>query len=56
MIVYILVKTDFRHKTNIGVFDTHAKALAIQTAIELESFDSGSLEGISFYVEEFQVR
>lgn len=56
MVVYILVKTDFRHKTNIGVFDTQAKALAAQTAIELANFDSGELCGVNFYIEEHLIR
>lgn len=56
MPLYMLVKSDFGHKTNIGLFDSQAKALAMQTSLELESFDSGSLAGISFYIEEHQVR
>jgi hypothetical protein len=44
------------HCENIGLFDSQAKALAVQTALELESFDNGSLAGISFYIEEFYVR
>lgn len=56
MQVFVLVKTDFRHKTNIGVFDTHAKALAMQTSLEMELFDSGDLCGIGFYVEEHFVK
>ena len=56
MKAYLLVKVDFGHKTNLGLFDTHAKALAMQTAEELKLFDSGSLAGVSFYVEEMFVR
>ena len=56
MTSYILVKSDYGHKTNVGVFDTQEKARAYQSALELELFDSGSLCGISFYVEEFYVR
>jgi hypothetical protein len=52
----MLIKVDNGHKTNIGLFDTQAKALAMQTSLELEQFDNGSLAGISFYIGEFQVR
>jgi hypothetical protein len=44
------------HRENIGLFDTQAKALALQTSLELELFDSGSLAGISFYIEEHFVK
>lgn len=59
MPLYMLIKVNRcaqEHRENIGLFDTQAKALAMQTAFELELFDSGSLVGISFYIEEFQVR
>lgn len=56
MPLYMLVKVDFGHRENIGLFDSQAKALALQTSLELKLFDSGSLVGISFYVEEFYVR
>lgn len=52
MPLYMLVKVDFGHRENIGLFDSQAKALATQVSIETELFDSGSLCGISFYVEE----
>jgi hypothetical protein len=55
MPLYMLVKVDFGHKTNVGLFDTQAKAVALQTSLELELFDSGSLAGISFYIEEHRV-
>lgn len=59
MPLYMLVKVDRfaqGHRENIGLFDSQAKALALQTSLELELFDSGSLAGISFYIEEFYVR
>lgn len=56
MSLYMLVKVDFGHHENIGLFDSQAKALALQTSLELELFDSGSLVGISFYVEEHSVK
>ena len=56
MPLYLLVKVDYGHRENLGLFDTHAKALAMQTAEELKLFDSGSLCGVSFYVEEMIVR
>lgn len=52
MPLYMLVKVDFGHRENMGLFDTQAKAMALQTSLELELFDSGSLAGISFYIEE----
>lgn len=52
MQVFVLVKVDFPHRENVGVFDTEEKAKALQTFLELELFDSGSLAGISFYIEE----
>lgn len=56
MPLYMLVKVDFGHRENIGLFDSQAKALATQVSIETELFDSGSLCGISFYVEEMFVK
>lgn len=56
MIVYVLVKVDFGHREVLGVFNSQAKALALQTNLELELFDNSSLEGISFYVEEHHLR
>ena len=53
MPLYMLIKVDFGHRQNMGLFDTQAKALAMQTSLELELFDSGSLAGISFYIEEW---
>lgn len=56
MPLYMLVKVDFGHRQNMGLFDSQAKALALQTSLELELFDSGSLAGISFYIEEHFVK
>ena len=56
MIVYTLIKTDFDNKQNIGKFTTLEKAQAFQAASEMELFDSGSLAGISFYIEESLVQ
>jgi len=56
MPLYMLVKVDFGHRENMGLFDTQAKALALQTSLELELFDSGSLAGISFYIEEWYTK
>lgn len=56
MQVYMLVKTDFGHRENMGLFDSQAKALSLQTSIELELFDSGSLAGVSFYIEEHYLK
>ena len=53
MPLYMLVKVDFGHRENVGLFDTQAKATALQTSLELELFDSGSLVGVSFYIEEW---
>lgn len=61
MPLYMLVKVEgssitFGHRENIGLFDSKEKALSAQASLEMELFDSGSLAGISFYVEEHQVR
>lgn len=56
MIVYTLVKVDFGHRENIGTFTTLEKAQAFQAASEVELFDSGSLAGVSFYIEEMRVQ
>ena len=61
MPLYMLIKVEGSsitsgHKTNIGLFDTQAKALAMQTSLELELYDSGSLCGVSFYVEEWYTK
>lgn len=55
MTIYILVKSDFDRRDNIAVFDTQEKAKAYQSSLELELFDSGSLCGICFDVEEWEV-
>lgn len=56
MPLYMLVKVDFGHRENMGLFDSQVKALALQTSLELELFDSGSLAGISFYIEEHYLK
>ena len=56
MPLYMLVKVDFGHRENIGLFDSQDKATAVCSALELELFDSGNLCGISFYVEEHFVK
>lgn len=61
MPLYMLIKVEgssitFGHRENMGLFDSQAKALALQTSLELELFDSGSLAGISFYIEEYFVQ
>jgi hypothetical protein len=56
MTSYILVKSDYGHKTNIGVFDTQEKAEAYQSRLELELFDNSNLCGINFEIEEFSVQ
>lgn len=59
MPLYMLVKVDRfaqGHRENVGLFDSQAKALALQTSLELGLFDSGSLAGISFYIEEHFVK
>lgn len=59
MPLYMLVKVNRcaqGHRENMGLFDNRTKALAMQVSLETELFDSGSLAGISFYIEEHQVR
>lgn len=56
MPLYMLVKSDFGHRENIGLFDSFEKAEAVQASMEVEEFDSGSLAGISFYIEEWFVK
>lgn len=56
MLVFTVVKVDFGHKQNIGTFTTLEKAQAFQAASEVELFDSGSLAGISFYIEKVVVQ
>lgn len=56
MLVFTVVKVDFGHRENIGTFTTFEKAQASQAASEVELFDSGSLCGVSFYVEEALVQ
>jgi len=51
MIVYTLVKVDFTHKQNIGTFSTLEKAQAFQAASEVGLFDSGSLAGVTYFIE-----
>lgn len=56
MSLYMLVKADFGHRENIGLFDSRTKALATQVSLETELFDSGNLCGISFYIEEWYLK
>ena len=56
MLVFTVIKTDFGHKQNIGTFTTLEKAQAFQAASEVELFDSGSLAGISYFIEESLVQ
>lgn len=56
MPLYMLVKVDFGHRENVGLFDSRTKALATQVSLETELFDSGNLCGISFYVEEHYIK
>lgn len=56
MPLYMLVQITYGNKKNIGLFDTHVKALALQTAIELEEFTNGSLVGVNFEIEEWYVK
>ena len=56
MTSYILVKSDYDRKTNVGVFDTQEKAKAYQSSLELELFDNSNLCGIDFEIEEFSVQ
>jgi hypothetical protein len=52
----MLVQITYGHRDNMGLFDSQAKAMALRTSLELELFDSGSLAGISFYIEEHFVK
>lgn len=56
MLVFTVVKVDFSHKQNIGTFTTLEKVQAFQAASEVELFDSGSLAGVSYYIEEWDVK
>lgn len=53
MPLYMLVKVDFGHRENVGLFDSFEKAEVVQASMEVEQFDNGSLAGISFYIEEW---
>lgn len=56
MPLYMLIKVDFGHRENVGLFYTRDRALSAQEYLEVDQFDSGSLEGISFHIEEHYVR
>jgi len=56
MLVFTLIKIDFGHKQNIGIFSTLEKAQAFQAASEVGLFDSRSLVGVNFYIEKVQVQ
>lgn len=56
MPLYMLVQITNGHKENIGLFDSHAKAMSAQTSITMKEFDSGNLCGISFKIEEHFVK
>jgi len=50
--VFILVKVDFGNKEIIDVFDTEEKARAVQSSLEIASFDNCYMVGLSFYIQE----
>lgn len=52
MKVFILVKVDFGNKEIIGVFETEEKAKAVQSSLEIASFDNCYMVGLSFYIQE----
>lgn len=56
MSLYMLVQITNGNKDNIGLFDSRVKAMAVQTSLELESFDHGRLLGLSFIIEEHFVK
>lgn len=62
MPLYMLIKVQrpngylLSTRENVGLFDTEAKALALKTSLELELFDSGSLVGVTFEIEEHFVK
>lgn len=56
MPLYMLVQITYGHKDNMGLFDSRAKALALQSSLELENFDASGLCGISFEIEEHFVK
>ena len=56
MPLYMLVKVDFGHRENVGLFDSEKKATTACSALELNAFDSGNLCGITYYIEEWFVQ
>ena len=44
MPLYMLVKVDFGHRQNIGLFDSQAKAEAVKASMEIGQFESGGLD------------
>lgn len=56
MKVFILVKVDFGNKEIIDVFDTEEKARAVQSSLEIASFDNCYMVGLSFYIQEHFVK
>jgi hypothetical protein len=56
MSVFTVIKIDFGHKENVGVFSTSEKAQAFISSSVVEMFDSGNLCGISFHIEESLVQ
>jgi hypothetical protein len=56
MPLYMLIKVDFGHRENIGLFDSFEKAEAAQASMEIASFDNCYMVGLSFYIEEWFVK
>lgn len=56
MPLYMLVQITYGHKDNVGLFDSRAKAMSLQTSLELENFDGSGLCGISFEIEEWYLK
>jgi len=56
MNVYVVIKVDFGHREILEIFDTSEKADAFLSGYQARAFDGGSLAGISFYIEGWNVQ
>lgn len=56
MTVFVAIKVDFGHREILEIFNTSEKADAFLSGYQVQMVDSGSLAGITFYIDEWVVQ
>lgn len=56
MNVFVVIKVDFGHREILEIFNTSEKANIFLSDYQTQLVDSGSVAGISFYIDEWVVQ